>query len=217
MKRYIDSLIFDFDGVLVDSGPDIANAANYTLQTLGLPEQDPQVLISYIGGGAEPLVRRMLGDRVDELYDQALATFKARYGEKFFVETRLYPGAREVLAHFAQAGKTMGIATNKVERLTRGILEGLNIAGYFPVIVGPEGVTHRKPHPEAVEHILAHLGTAPEKAVMIGDTAADIQAGRAAGTLTCGVTYGFGAPAEIQAAAPDFVIERLEALRDHLE
>ncbi len=212
-----DLIIFDFDGVLADTGPDIVNAANYVLQQLNLPQLPPETIMSFIGGGAEPLIRLCLGQRAGELFDEALALFKKRYNDYPCVDTVAYPGVVDVLEHYRAAGKIMTIATNKTEAATRKILAGLNLADYFQVIVGPDSVTHRKPHPEALNRIIAQVGALPARTVMIGDTGADILAGQAAGTVTAGVTYGYGSAAEVEQARPDFIIGRITELKNHIQ
>lgn len=215
-KWAIDTIIFDFDGVLVDTGRDIANAANFTLASLGLDQLPPEKIIRFIGGGAEPLIRKCLTDNRSEYFTQALALFKQRYDQYFCVETKLYPGVLEVLQKFDQAQKKMALATNKAERITYKTLQSLDIHPYFPIVMGPESVTHRKPHPESIQRILEQSGTAPHKAVMIGDTAADILAGKAAGTRTCGVTYGFGSLEEIRDANPDIILDEIGQLMEFI-
>ena len=214
MKYSVDTLIFDFDGVLVDTGPDVANAVNFTLQSFGLAAQPPETIIRRIGGGAEVLMRRCLAERSDELINQALPVFNQRYAEYCCVETHLYPGVKTVLNHYQAARKHMAIATQKIEMITQTILKSLGIAPYFEVVVGPETVTHRKPHPESVLRILEKVGTPPERAIMIGDMVSDIQTGKAAGTLTCGVFYGYGAEDDIRAALPDVALENLTQMLD---
>jgi len=217
MTWTVDTIVFDFDGVLVDTGGDIANAANYMLHSLGLEEQPKDRIIGYIGGGAEPLVRKCLGSQAETLYDQGLAIFKKRYAEYYFVETKLYPGAQQIVEHYARTQKNMGIATNKVGHLTREILKGLHIDQYFPVVIGPESITRRKPDPEAVLKVLAYFGTPPDRALMIGDTVEDLLAGRSAGTLTCGVTYGFGSMESIESTRPDFILNDLSELLQYID
>jgi len=216
MKWTVDAIVWDFDGVVVDTSRDIANAGNYALRKLGLPEQPVETLASYIGGGAEPLVRKMLGGRAEELFAQALPLLLNRYKEYPFQDTTLYPGMREVLEHYARAGKRMGIATNKVQPITLRILQGLEIERYFDALIGPEDVTQRKPHPEAVLKTLDALRTPAGRAVMIGDTAADIGAGKAAGTVTVGVTYGYGSREEVAGAGPDLLIDSAAELLEHI-
>ena len=95
---------------------------------------------------------------------------------------------------------------------TRRILEGLNLAQYFEVVVGAESVQRKKPDPEAIQLILAKLGAPPETTLVVGDASTDIQAAKAAKTISCGVTYGYGSRQEILGAYPDFVIDRAEQL-----
>ena len=208
------AIIFDFDGVLVDTARDIANAANFTLNSLGLPEKPTQVVMGYIGGGAEPLLRRVLAENADRLLAQALPVFMQRYKAYYCVETTLYPGVHEGLEKLSRAGLPMAIATNKLEPLTHGILEKLGISQYFVTVIGPESIQHRKPHPESILRILEQIQLPAAQVVMVGDTAADLQAGKAAGTLTCGATYGYGSIEEIQATQPDFTVNSFTQFLD---
>lgn len=218
LKKWpIETIVFDFDGVLVDTGRDIANAANFSMASLGLEQLPPEKIIRFIGGGAEPLIRKCLADNQSEYFTEALALFKQRYDQYFCVETNLYPGVLEILQKFNQAHKKMALATNKAERITYKTLQSLDIQKYFQLVIGPESITHRKPHPESIQRILEQLGTAPRKAVMIGDTAADILAGKAAGTLTCGVVYGFGSLEELQETDPDIILDEIGQLLEYIE
>lgn len=214
MKYTVDTLIFDFDGVLVDTGPDIANAVNFTMRSFGLAELPAATIIKRIGGGAEVLMRRCLTERSEELIGQALQIFTQRYKEYCCVDTCLYPGVKNVLEHYRVAGKHMAIATQKKETITQTILNLKGIAPYFEVIVGPETFTQPKPHPESVQRILDRVGTAPQRAIMIGDMVSDIKTGKAAGTLTCGVLYGYGVEDDIRTAQPDVVLENLTQMLD---
>lgn len=208
MKFTVNTIVFDFDGVLVDTGPDIANAANETLQHLGLATLPQSTLIHYIGGGAEKLLRRCLKEQSDALLSQALPFFLKRYEAYCCVETQLYPHVRQVLDHYQALGKRMVIATQKNETITRTILDTLEITPYFELLIGAESVTHRKPHPESVLLALEKTGALPHQAVMIGDTASDLEAGKAAGTLTCGVLYGYGSKEEVLGAQPDIILDQ---------
>lgn len=208
-----DTLIFDLDGTLLDASPDIAAATNYILRQIGWPELPVETVASYIGGGAEALWRRVLGDQADTLMPTVLQPFIDRYAAYPCVESSLYPGAPDLLQFLQSAGVRMAIATQKGEKITANILKELDIAGYFSVVVGPESVSRRKPDPESVLLILDRLRSQPHKALMIGDTAADILAGRSAMVHTCAVTYGYGRKAELEAAQPDYVISQLLDLR----
>lgn len=212
MQWRVQTVIFDLDGVLIDSGKDIANAVNFTLQTLGRPTLPSEQIIGYIGPGIEGIWRQCLGADAEQLLSIALPIYKARYREYCVVETTFYPGIPEALSQLKSRGKIMAVATNKPEDFTRRILEGLDLAPYFDVVVGAESVRRKKPDPEAIQLILAKLGASPETTVVVGDADTDIQAAKAAKTISCGVTYGYGSCREILEAHPDFIIDRAEQL-----
>ena len=212
MQWKVQAVIFDLDGVLIDSGMDIANAVNFTLQTLGRPTLPSAQIIGYIGPGIEGIWRQCLGADAEQLLSVALPIYKARYREYCVVETTFYPGIPETLSQLKSRGKTMAVATNKPEVFTRRILEGLDLAHYFDVVVGAESVQRKKPDPEAIQLIFAKLGVPSETTLVVGDASTDIQAAKAAKTMSCGVTYGYGSRQEILEAYPDFVIDRAEQL-----
>jgi phosphoglycolate phosphatase len=216
MKRFVDVVIFDFDGVLVDTGLDIANAMNFVLRHFDLAELPAETITGFIGGGAGKLVRDSLGEAHAHLLDLALPMFLERYSQYYLVDTCLYPGVQEVLQHLQQSGKTLAIATQKPEPITHAILYGLNIDPYISMVVGPESITHRKPHPESLLKVIQSVQADPQRVIMVGDMVTDIQAGQAAGTLTCAVTYGLCQRADLEAAQPDFVIDHLDALLEVL-
>jgi phosphoglycolate phosphatase len=217
MKRFVNVVIFDFDGVLVDTGLDIANAMNFVLCHFHLPELPADTIIGFIGGGAGKLVRDSLGEAHAHLLDQALPMFLERYSQYYLVDTCLYPGVLEVLQCLHQAGKTLAIATQKPEPITHAILSGLKIDPYISMVVGPESITHRKPHPESLLKIIQSFQAEPQEVIMVGDMVTDVQAGQAAGTLTCAVTYGLGQRADLEVAKPDLVVEEIKDLLNHLE
>jgi phosphoglycolate phosphatase len=217
MKYNVDVIIFDFDGVLVDAGLDIANAVNFVLRELDLPELPPDRIISFIGRGAGMLVRDSLGEEHAGLLDQALPMFLERYSRYYLVDTRLYPGVRGVLQSLCRAGLTLTIATQKPEPITYAILSGLGVDAYISMVVGPESITHRKPHPESITRVIQTSQVDPGRVLMVGDMPTDIQAGKAAGALTCGVTYGLGDRASLEAAAPDFMIDEIQDLLTYLD
>jgi phosphoglycolate phosphatase len=217
MKRFVNVVIFDFDGVLVDTGLDIANAMNFVLCHFHLPELPADTIIGFIGGGAGKLVRDSLGEAHAHLLDQALPMFLERYSQYYLVDTCLYPGVLEVLQCLHQAGKTLAIATQKPEPITHAILSGLKIDPYISMVVGPESITHRKPHPESLLKIIQSVQAGPQRVIMVGDMVTDIQAGQAAGTLTCAVTYGLGQRAGLAAAKPDFIVDEIKDLLSHID
>lgn len=208
----IDTIVFDLDGTLVDASPDITAATNFVLRQIGREALTRETVAGYIGGGAEVLWRKVLGAQADALLPVALPLFMDRYTAYPCEESYLYPGARELLISLQAADIRMAIATQKAEEITTTILKQLNIEPYFSVVVGPESVKRRKPDPESVLLILERLQAFPRHTLMVGDTPADIRAGKSAGVLTCAVTYGYGRPADLTAENPDFVLDHLSDL-----
>lgn len=215
-RHVLDLVVFDFDGVIADTVQDIATAANDVLRHYRMAALPVAEVRSSIGGGAEALVRNILAGREDIPLDEAAGLFKERYRRCHADQTELYPGVREVLDQLEAAGKTMAIATNKMEALTHNLVAKLGVQRYFRMIVGPESISRRKPDPEAVTRILDAVGVVSGRALMIGDTADDIVSGRAAGTLTCAVLYGYGGETELARSRPDFSIRRIGEVLDHI-
>ncbi|NLJ34444.1 MAG: HAD-IA family hydrolase [Firmicutes bacterium] len=214
-KKKVQTLILDFDGTLIDSHLDIAKAANYTLRKMGRPELAIEQIKGYIGGGLGPLLKKSLGEENLNLFAEAMPIYRQYYYEHCTDYTTLYPGAREILEHFRD--RDIAMATNKMFALTMKILEHFDIARYFKIVLGPDSVQRRKPHPEAIEKILTELGNPKETALMVGDTRFDIEAGKNAGIMTCGVTYGFGSRQEVEECGADIIIDGLQELTLYYE
>jgi phosphoglycolate phosphatase len=185
------ALIFDLDGTLIDSERDLVQATNETLRHFGrqtLPE--PQIS-SFIGHGAAKLVASALGpDAGPDLQSGALQYFLAYYERHSVTHTHPYPGVREALTAFSAT--PMAVLTNKPQRLSCLILEALDLARYFAVIVGGDSLPSRKPDPAGVWKILEQFGVAARNALMIGDSEVDVQTARNAGLPCAIVNYGFG-------------------------
>jgi phosphoglycolate phosphatase len=129
-------------------------------------------------------------------------------------KTRLYPGVKQTLA--ALAGRKLAVLSNKMERLTRKVVELLEIASSFAAVKGGDSYGVLKPAPQGLAALIQELGGSPERTLMVGDKPADIVTGRGAGTHTAAVTYGYGDPAALKAAAPQVMLDSLPALTDCL-
>ncbi len=211
-RHQVRLVIFDFDGVLVDTADDITHAANQLLAEHRRPPARPDLVRRLIGGGAEGLVRHLLPEVDGAAAAAAAQRFKEYYGACYDQRSRLYPGVTPTLARLRAAGLLLAVATNKVEAITIDLIDKLGIGGYFAAVVGAESVGRRKPDPESLCLILERLRVAPSQAIMVGDTAADIVAGRAAGMPTCADLGGYGTPGEIRAAGPDHAISSIDEL-----
>lgn len=210
MEHAVRLLVFDLDGTLVDSKVDLANAVNVALESFGLPPLPHPVIYSYVGDGASALIRRAIPTEKADRFPGVLDRFLAYYRSHLLDTTRPYPGVAGALRKWSGIYR-MAVLTNKGAAMTREILTGLSLDGYFFEVGGGDSFGTKKPDPEGLLHILRQAGVEPGEAVMVGDSRNDVQAGKAAGTVTCGVTYGLGA-AGFAEAPPDFTVDRFPDL-----
>jgi phosphoglycolate phosphatase len=205
-------IVFDLDGTLVDSLPDIAAAGNYALGRLGFPEQPLPVYQKVIGGGEKNFVRRLLGLHRQDLYDQALALYLEYYSQHLGDLTRPYPGVTATLAQLSPVKKA--VLSNKRADLAWQVLNFMGLAGYFEAVRGGDSYGVLKPSPEGLAALIRELGVDPAQALMVGDKPEDVLAGRGAGAQTVALTYGYGDPEALAGAAPDFTLSSFSALAD---
>jgi 2-phosphoglycolate phosphatase len=205
-------VIFDFDGVLADTAEDHVQAANAVLTHCGMLPVSPLEVRGLIGGTAEALMQRLMVDANPGQVREAASLFKEIYATCYDRSTRLYSGVLGALDALRTEGALLAVATNKAEAITRDLAQKLGILSYFREVVGPESVTNRKPDPEPIQLILSRLQLPAGSALMVGDAATDIIAGKRAGTLTCAAYYGFGAASELEAAEPDFGVSCIQEI-----
>jgi phosphoglycolate phosphatase len=203
-------LVFDLDGTLVDSKEDIANAVNVALESFDLPPLPNPVIYSYVGDGASALIQRALPTEKADLLPEVLDRFLAYYRRHLLDTTRAYPGVVGALRKWAGIYR-MAVLTNKGVAMTQEILSGLSLDGYFFEVHGGDSFGTKKPDPEGLLHILREAGVDAQEAIMVGDSRNDVLAGKAAGALTCGVTYGLGASGFAD-HSPDFTVDRFPDL-----
>jgi len=206
----IDLIIFDLDGTLIDSLADLADATNHMLTSLGRKAASLEQVRGYVGQGARRLVERAMPDAVAEEIEIGLSVFLAYNEEHIVDKTRLYPGAEETLSILRDSGKTLAVVSNKNVALCRKVLNTLKADGFFQCIIGADSLRERKPSPEPLRKVMGDLGFIPERTAMVGDSINDIAAGKAAGILTIGCSFGYGDRSEI--AGADYIIETPSAL-----
>jgi len=208
----VDLLIIDLDGTLVDSQHDIARAVN---ETLAVFEHEPlplSTIAQYVGTGVRGLLDRLLvfGRGIESKI--VIDAFRECYGARLTQETVLYPGVLETLAHFAHKKKV--VLTNKEDCFVAPILEGLGLAPHFVAHYGRDAFSDRKPSGLPIKRIGEIHGVSPSKALMIGDTPVDIMAGRAAGSYTCGLLFGYGSAKDLRSTNPDLLLSSWSELKD---
>ena len=181
-------LLFDLDGTLINSLPDLALALNLLRAELDCPPLELDQAAAMVGDGVNLLVRRALGDTLFK--EEHVSRFLALYDLHLLDNTVCYPGITALLQrHPAQR---LGVVTNKPYRQTLAILDGLGLRQSFGAIIGGDSCTQKKPDPGPLLAALTELRATPQQAVMIGDHHTDLHAGRGAGTATCFCGYGFG-------------------------
>lgn len=206
----VDLVLFDLDGTLIDSAHDIGLCVNEMLRAIGRPPIDERIIYGFVGRGVVPLIEETLaetappGEKRGPETRRAIRLFLDLYEAHCLDHTRLYPGIGELLDRYAD--KRLAVVTNKIERFTRKILEGLGVWDRFDAVMSGDSMKEKKPHPAPLLHVLRQTGVRPGRSVIVGDSRLDIEAGKAAGTLTCGVLYGLRPESEIRAAAPDVVV-----------
>ncbi|HYP13094.1 MAG TPA: phosphoglycolate phosphatase, partial [Bryobacteraceae bacterium] len=207
-------VIFDLDGTLIDSKLDLAHSVNATRAHLALPPLPHEQIFSYVGNGAPVLIRRSIEpDAPGANLEAALDFFVSYYFDHRVEFTSVYPGVPETLKALAEKGIAMAILTNKPVRISHAILDDLGISGYFRRVYGGNSFEQKKPHPIGIQTLLAETATEPQQALMVGDSAVDIQTARNAGVPSCGVTFGFQ-PESLTTHPPDFLLSRMEELLD---
>ena len=209
--RLVSGVVFDLDGTLVDSGRDIAEAANHALEKAGLLRLPHDELESYVGDGAPLLLARAARLDVKDLKIAAMVTdFLDYYAEHPLDHTTLMPGALEAMD--ALGRYPLGVCTNKPRRTSLAVLRGLGLEARFKGLVAGDDLPKRKPDPTMVVETARLMGVAVQSVVMVGDGPQDVLSGRAAGAFTIGVRGGIQALERLTASAPDLMIDSLAAL-----
>ena len=213
MKKQIDLVMFDLDGTLADTGHDLASSVNFTRAHFDLEPLPERSIYAQVGRGVEYLIKHALLEKSPEDFQQVMHVFLGHYERHLLDRTVLYPGVRDVLDYFCAKRKV--VVSNKMYRLTLAVVRGLGVEDCFDAIFGGDSAVEKKPHPALLHVALRRFQLSAANAVIVGDGDTDIEAGKRAGVMTCGVTYGLGDKSDLIAAAPDLLIDDLTELYDH--
>ena len=218
-RRRFDAIVFDLDGTLVETAPDLAAALNHTLGTAGLPTVPLEDVRHMIGDGARMLLRRGIAEAGREIDDAELERWfealLAHYWHHVADQSLPFPGVARQLTRFREAGLKLAVCTNKPIGLSEKLLEMLDLAQHFDAVLGGDSFPVRKPDPGHLLGTLDAIGGRPERSVMIGDSANDVAAARNAGLPVVVVSFGYTAIAPRELGA-DAVIDHFDELADAL-
>lgn len=221
MTIAVKAILFDLDGTLIDSAPEIVTAANKTLAELGLAQLQPAQIEAFIGEGRKYLVQGFLtaslgheGD--DELLEKALAVFGKKF-EKIQNNSRLFHDVAEALILLQSQGYRLGCVTNKPSVAARNLIRSRDLHTFFEMVMCGDSLTQRKPDAEQISYICQQLGLQPNEVLMIGDSITDVQAARAAGCYVFSVPYGYNRGLPIARHEVDGEISSLLELLDLIE
>ncbi|WP_198334813.1 phosphoglycolate phosphatase [Psychrobacter namhaensis] len=214
-------LIFDFDGTLIDSVPDLADAANIMLGQLGKPSYPIDTIQAWVGNGSRMLVERALSGSIE--VDPHLSDAEVEAAERLFFDayaahdtskTSAYPDVETGLKQLTDAGFTLALVTNKPIRFVPDILASLGWTSYFAMVLGGDSLSVKKPDPAPLLHVCETLQFDPTQALMIGDSINDIQAGKRANIDTVGLSYGYNYGKDIRDSQPNQAFDSFKALLD---
>jgi phosphoglycolate phosphatase len=214
------ALVFDLDGTLVDTAPDILGALNFVLVREGRRPVTRADLRHLVGHGARTMFAEALTitggplpePRVVELIDDYIAHYRAHIAD----ESRPFPGVKETLAHFVQTGARLGVLTNKPQELAVPLLETLGLAKYFAATHGAGRFSYSKPDARVFHHVIDEMGGAGAGALMIGDSTTDAKTARAAAVPLILLTYGY-TPDPVETLGADAIADEFAELPDLVE
>ena len=230
----IRGVAFDLDGTLVDSAPGLTAAVDNALYALELPMAGEERVVTWIGNGADVLIQRALTwarqeraalrasqgkpsvdhDDIPQAEQQTILRklFDRYYGEVAEEGSFLFPAVADTLGALHAKGLPLALVTNKPTPFVAPILASLDIAKYFTVVIGGDDVKNKKPHPEPLLLVAEKLGLAPTELLFVGDSRNDIQAAKAAGCRSIGLTYGYNYGEPISQSEPDYIFDQFNEL-----
>jgi len=209
----LKGLIFDLDGTLVDTAPDLAAATNAILAAEGRRRVSLEEIRNMVGQGARRMIERGFAatgeplhpERLEPLYER----FIAYYSEHIAEESRPFPGVADLIARCRTSGIAMAVCTNKLEALSVSLISTLGLSEHFPVIIGPDTIGVGKPDPAPYIEACWRLGIKPDETMMVGDSRTDVLTARAAGVPVIAVSFGY-TDEPVATFAPDHVVDHFD-------
>jgi len=191
----LSCVLFDLDGTLLDTAPDLTTALNQTLEHFHLPTVSVSAITPYISYGAAVMIEKSLKQRLPEAQKAEMLTWLLDYYEQHIaVFTQPYPGMPELLSILEAKGLPWGVVTNKRERMTHPLMQALGLSERAACIICGDTTAYSKPHPEPMLTACRMIAVAPKECLYIGDAQHDITAGKAANMTTLAASYGYLKP-----------------------
>lgn len=207
------AIVFDLDGTLVDTAPDLWRATNHVLASAGRRNISLDEVRAFVGHGARSLISRgfaATGRPLDPtVLEDLYGEFVAYYAVNIAADSRPFPGCVEFLERLRSAGALLGVCTNKLEGLSVKLIEALGLHSYFSGIVGPDSIGIAKPDAAPYRETLRRMGAGSRSSIMIGDSETDVLTARAAGVKMIGVTFGY-TPRPVAEFGPDILISHFD-------
>ncbi len=213
MSPHPQAILFDLDGTLIDSVPDLAWAVDEMCKQIGMPACGEAMVRNWVGNGIDMLVRRALTNGDDQQVvdpnqlDSALSSFKSLYASHLSVSTTVYPHLEAVLAQFHAQKIKMAVVTNKGSQFSAQLLADLSLQQWFSVLVGGDTLAVKKPDPQPLLHAAEQLGLRADQVIMIGDSKNDVSAARAANMPVITKTNGYNHGENIANSQPDAIFD----------
>jgi phosphoglycolate phosphatase len=215
----IGAVAIDLDGTLLDTLPDIVEAADRMLTELGRPPVGPEIVRSYIGDGIPRLTKRLLtglpdGEPEPASFEVALEAFERHYRDTFTRCSRPFPGVIPGLERMRAARLRLACVTNKNASFTLPLMEATGLSGYFELVVSGDSLPKKKPDPLPLLYVARQFALAPARLLVIGDSPVDTRAARAAGCPVFCVPYGYRGTLAVQGLACDAIVPTLPDVLD---
>jgi phosphoglycolate phosphatase len=211
MKKY-DTIIFDFDGTLLDTLKDLMISVNFVLDKYDFPCRNIDEIRRFVGNGVARLIELAIPEGLNNpKYEECLVDFRNHYSVNMQNNTDSYEGINEILEQLSKEGYKIGVASNKFDEALKE-LNKVYFGEYIKVAIGQSEKLHKKPAPDIVFKVLEELGSTVDKAIYVGDSEVDVKTAKNSGLICVGVTWGFRDKEVLKQEGADYIIDRPKQL-----